>query len=306
MTKWQEVKISLKRTAEEGAYAVLDNRGIKNYAVEDTKLIDQAQALGWGDYFPEQDFSELITITCYFSEALSSNELIELKNELIYLKRFGFNPEPVIVTVGQVNEEDWADAWKAYYHPLKIGEIYIQPSWIEKPKEDSESKIVIDLDPGMAFGAGTHLTTAMCIEFLQALNLKNKELWDVGTGSGILAIVAAKLGATVQAVDIDPVAVRVAQENRDLNGVDFLVKEGSLEDLIGKPEIIVANIIADIIGPMFPQVYTALEPGGFFIAAGIIEDRDEEIISLGHEAGFILLRRVQKGEWVNYLWQRGE
>lgn len=306
MTKWQEVKISLNRAAEEGAYAVLDKRGIENYVVGDTNLIDHAQEFGWGDYFPEQDSSALITITCYFSEPISANELTELKDELLHLKEFGFNPEPVIVLEGQVSEEDWADAWKTYYHPLKIGRVYIQPSWTERPKVDSESEIVINLDPGMAFGAGTHQTTSMCIEFLQTLDLTNKKLWDVGTGSGILAIVAAKLGATVQAVDIDPVAVRVAKENRDLNQVRFDVKKGSLEDLSGTPEIIVANIIADIIGPMFPRVYTTLAPGGFFVAGGIIEDRDEEIVSLGRAAGLILFRRMQKGEWVNYLWQRGE
>ncbi len=158
----------------------------------------------------------------------------------------------------------------------------------------------------MAFGAGTHPTTAMCIEILQDLNLENKELWDIGAGSGILSIVAAKLGANVKAVDIDPVAVRVAKENREMNEVDFTIKQGSLAELSGKPHIIVANIIADVIGPMFPSVYHALERGGYFIASGIIEEKDGEIISLGREAGLRLLRRIQRGEWVSYLWQRGE
>jgi len=305
MFKWQEVKISVNRGAEEGVYAVLDKRGIDSYSVEDSSLVDQAQRLGWGDYFPEFEHSEQLTITCYFSAPLGANELKEIKMEILALSEFGFEPGSVIVTENQVNEDDWADAWKAYYRPLRIGQVHIRPSW-EASQEDISSGILIKLDPGMAFGAGTHPTTAMCIEILQDLNLENKELWDIGAGSGILSIVAAKLGANVKAVDIDPVAVRVAKENREMNEVDFTIKQGSLAELSGKPHIIVANIIADVIGPMFPSVYHALERGGYFIASGIIEERDGEIISLGREAGLRLLRRIQRGEWVSYLWQRGE
>ena len=306
MANWQEVKLIINRTAVEGAYAVLDNWGIESYAVEDRAFMDQAQELGWGDYFPELPPSDQVTITCYFPDRrVSPEELGQLKRELLGLKEYGFDPGPVVVSEGEVNEEDWAQAWKAYYHPLKIGRVRIQPSW-EPIGDDQAGQVVVYLDPGMAFGSGTHPTTAMCIEFLQSLNLDGRELWDVGTGSGILAIVAAKLGANVQAVDIDPVAVRVAQENRDLNKVNFPIGQGTLGDLHGAPKIIVANIVAHVIRPMLPAVYDALCPEGFFIAAGIILDRDPEILSLASEAGLRLLRRVQQGEWVGYLFQRGE
>lgn len=304
--KWQEVEITFNRTAVEGVYGVLEQRGIQNYAVEDSALIDQARDLGWGDYFPELDPSDLITITCYFSEKLTQEELEQIKDDILALKKYGFDPGPVDLRDGQVDEADWAKAWKAYYHPIRIGQVLIQPSWESEQSIDSATKVVVNLDPGMAFGSGTHPTTSMCVEFLQGLNLEERVLWDVGTGSGILAIVAAKLGARVEAVDIDPVAVKVARENRDLNELDFAIKEGTLSDLTGRPQIIVANIVAHVIGPMLPDVYATLEPGGFFIAAGVIQDRDPEILSLAQQAGLRLLRRVQQGEWVGYLFQRGE
>lgn len=307
MANWQEVRIVINRSAVEGAYAVLDQWGIDSFAEEDSDLVDHAQEMGWGDYFPEVMHSDKVTITCYFADRTFSEENLErLRLDLEQLADFGFVPGHVIVKQGEVHEEDWAHAWKAYYKPLRIGRVLVQPSWEPLTQKPGGVDITILLDPGMAFGSGTHPTTAMCIQFLQDLNLHGKTLWDVGTGSGILAIVAAKLGARVEAVDIDPVAVRVARENRDLNGVSFDIRQGSLQDLTGDPQIIVANIVAHVIGPMLPDARRVLAPGGFLIAAGVIQDKDQEILSLAKDAGLRLLRRVQQGEWVGYLFQRGD
>ncbi|HBN95709.1 MAG TPA: 50S ribosomal protein L11 methyltransferase [Firmicutes bacterium] len=307
MANWQEVKIVINRAAVEGAYAVLDNWGIANFAEEDSALINHAQEMGWGDYFPEIQHSEQVTITCYFSEpTFSSEKLQELKGDLVDLHRFGFDPGPVVVQLGEISEADWAHAWKAYYRPLRVGRVWIQPSWEPLEQETKGTDLIVYLDPGMAFGSGTHPTTAMCIQFLQDLNLDGKLLWDVGTGSGILAIVAAKLGAHVQAVDIDPVAVKVAKENMELNDLTFSVEQGSLGDLEGNPQVVVANIVAHVIGPMLKDVQRVLAPRGFFVAAGVIEERDPEILSLAQDAGLRLLRRTQVGEWVGYLFGRGD
>ena len=307
MSDWQKVEITINRSAVEGAYAVLDNWGVDNFAEDDTGLIDHAQEMGWGDYFPEVVHSEQVTITCYFPEKkFSGEQLLALKRELGNLREFGFEPGPVIVQEGTINEADWANAWKAYYRPLRIGRVWIQPSWEPFETEVGDLDLTVRLDPGMAFGSGTHPTTAMCIQFLQDLNLAGKVLWDVGTGSGILAIVAAKLGAHVQAVDVDPIAVKVARENRDLNKEDFSVEQGSLGDLEGTCDVVVANIVADVIGPMLKEVHGALTPEGFFIAAGVIQQRDPEILSLAQEARLKLLRRVSQGEWVGYLFRRGD
>ena len=307
MADWQEVKIVINRTAVEGAYGILDNWGIESYAVDDSELMNHAQEMGWGDYFPELMHSEQVTITCYFPEqGFSQEKLQELQRDLLALREFGFDPGPVVVQSGEINEADWAHAWKAYYHPIRIGRILIQPSWEPLEQELDGVDLTIHLDPGMAFGSGTHPTTAMCIQFLQELNLEDRVVWDVGTGSGILAIVAARLGGKVRAVDIDPVAVKVARENRDLNKLGFSIEQGSLLDLPGSPQVVVANIVAHVIGPMLPDIQRVLAPGGFFIAAGVIEDRDVEILSLAERAGFRLLRRVQQGEWMGYLFQRGD
>lgn len=306
MGQWEEVKITLNRSAAEGAYAILEAWNIESYAVEDTALMDQAQKLGWGDYFPETVPSEQVTIKCYFSQEFGKKKLEKLTTELRNLEQFGFDPGDVQVVRGFVEEEDWAHAWKEYYEPQKIGRVLIWPSWLEEKKSTDDTELIVKLDPGMAFGSGTHPSTAMCVEFLQELNLQDREVWDVGTGSGILAIIAAKFGAKVKAVDVDPVAVKVARENMVLNGVDFPVFQGSLGELTGKPKVIVANIVAKVIAPMLPGAYEALEPGGYFIASGVIENRDPEILNLAEAAGFRLLRRVKKGEWVSYLFQRGE
>lgn len=307
MESLQELRIFINRAALEGAYAVLAKWGIEHFAEEDTALIAEAQQSGWGDYFPEASASEQAVIICYLAEErLDRAAQEELKKELEGLKDYGFDPGLVRIAEGSVREEDWAHAWKQYYHPLRIGQVLIQPAWEPVEEGPGPGQIVVYLDPGMAFGTGTHPSTAMCIEFLQELNLEGRLVWDIGTGSGILALVAARLGAKVEAVDIDPVAVQAAKENQDLNRLSFPIKRGTLEDLQGSPQVIVANIVANVIGPMLPRVRQVLAPRGFFIASGVIKGRDGEILALAREAGLRLLRRKEQGEWVAYLFQRGD
>lgn len=311
MAQWQEIRIALNRTAQEGANAVLERWGIDNYVLEDSALLDQAREQGWGDYFPKRTPSQKITFICYLFEPLGEAELKRLQGELSRLETFGFEPGQVEISTGSVQEQDWALAWQAHYCPIRIGRVLIVPSWLdqrEKPPGGSKesAEITVYLDPGMAFGSGTHPTTALCIEFLQGLNLEDRPVWDLGTGSGILAIVAAKLGGLVQAADTDAVAVQVAQENKVLNQVEFRLRRGSLEVLEGRPQIVVANITAQVIAALLPQISDLLEPGGFFIASGVIQARDGDILDLASQAGLRLLRRRQRGEWLGYLFQRGD
>ena len=164
------------------------------------------------------------------------------------------------------------------------------------------------MDPGMAFGCGTHATTAMCVELLEEIIVADKTVVDVGTGSGILSIVSAMLGAReVQAVDLDPVAVRVARDNIAANGLDRLISVGEgnlLEGFTGKVDIVVANIIADVIKKLLPSVLLLLSEGGCFIASGIIKSRSQEVAQAIREHGLDVIKTSTQGEWIAFLAQK--
>ena len=206
-----------------------------------------------------------------------------------------------LVTTAEVFEEDWSTAWKQYYKPVKIGEnIVIKPSWESYKGEEGEQ--VIELDPGMAFGTGTHETTQLCIKLLEKHVRRGDIVIDIGSGTGILGIVAAKLGSKkVIGVDIDPLAIKVAKENIMINQVEdmFKIREGYLFDQVKeKGDIVVANIVTDVILNLIKDIRSYLNDGGIFIASGIILDRFEDL-KLALEGDNIKILSVEKmGEWI--------
>jgi ribosomal protein L11 methyltransferase len=212
-------------------------------------------------------------------------------------------PEPL---VRELREEEWAEAWKAHYEPQHIGRrLVVCPSW---QTYASDGEVVITLDPGMAFGTGLHPTTRMCLEALEEHLSRGAEVLDLGTGSGILAIAAAKLGASaVLALDTDPLAVRIAKENVLANGVREMVKvkEGSLEMAKGSFDLIVVNILARTITDLIEKgLLDLLKPGGLLIAAGIMDSEEEEARKAIREWGLKELSRLQKGDWVTLIGRR--
>lgn len=201
-----------------------------------------------------------------------------------------------------VNEEDWANSWKQYYKPLKIGErIVICPAW--EKYNPAEGELVIRMDPGMAFGTGTHETTRLVIRLLETYTKQGCRMLDVGTGTGILAICASRLGADIcRAYDIDPTAVRVARENIKDSGLtnvtcdqSDLLKQVSLEG--GKYDLICANIVADIIIRMTPDVATYLKEDGVLLASGIIDERCQDVIDAFEQHGFAVVDCIQENGW---------
>ncbi len=208
-----------------------------------------------------------------------------------------------IFTVG-VNEEDWANNWKQYYHTQRIGKrIVVSPSWEEyKPKDDD---VLMRLDPGMAFGTGTHDTTRLCLELLEGCVNDNTRILDIGTGSGILSVGGVLLGApSALGVDIDPVAVKVANENAELNGVTGRTKFvcGDLTDKVqGTFEIVTANIVADVIIRLLSTVKNYLVKGGVLIVSGIIDTRADEVERACNDSGFTTEKRLEHGGWVAIL-----
>lgn len=205
------------------------------------------------------------------------------------------------ISVIGVNEEDWANNWKKYYHTQRIGKrIVVTPSWEEfTPSRDD---VQMRLDPGMAFGTGTHDTTRLCLELLEETVTPETHILDVGTGSGILSVGGVLLGAkSALGVDIDPVAVKVANENAEINNVsdktEFVC--GDLTDKVhGKFEVVTANIVADVIIRLLSTVKDYLLKGGVLIVSGIIDTRANEVEDACHEAGFVTEKRLEHGGWV--------
>lgn len=201
-----------------------------------------------------------------------------------------------------VKEEDWAENWKQYYKPFRLGEhMVVKPTW--EPWDTQPEDLIIEIDPGMAFGTGTHETTAMCVGLIEKY-YQGGSLLDVGTGSGILAIAAARLGARgILAVDIDPDAVRVAKENVTHNGLDdaIEVRQGDLlQGLSQRFDFAVANILAPVICMLAAPLKNHLTPGGRFICSGIIAEAEEDVHSALLHANYVIDEIQHKGDWVAF------
>ena len=221
-------------------------------------------------------------------------------------KDLGMN---VSVSLEGLNEEDWADNWKKYYYPVSIGRhITVVPEWRMDSYERGPDDVIIIMDPGMAFGTGTHETTRLCAALLEKIIKPGDRVVDVGTGSGILAICAAKLGAShVSAYDIDPMSVRVANENIQKNGVSdvILCTEGDL--LASAPDgsdIVTANLTADIILRMAPDTGRAVKSGGYIVLSGIIDPQCKEVIQAMEAQGFDKLEELHENDWTGLLMTR--
>ena len=246
---------------------------------------------------------------CYFSEAAIPNPV--MLEELLLKIQGGLQDIAQYLPIGSgrietqlMAEEEWANAWKKYYKPFRLGEhILIVPSWEEVEAQPGDIRIT--LDPGMAFGTGTHETTSMCLTMLEQLVKPGQTILDIGCGSGILGIAAAKLGAgRVIGSDLDPNAVLVARENAAENGVSEIVEihQGDLTDIPVlqnvQADVIVANIIADVIIGLAPKATAFLKKGGRFIASGIIRERRDDVAAAITEAGYRIERIEEKGSWV--------
>ncbi len=207
-----------------------------------------------------------------------------------------------------MNEEDWATAWKQYYHPVKISERFtIVPTW-EDYSPVSTDELIIELDPGMAFGTGTHPTTVMCLQGLEKVVKEGDTVVDIGTGSGVLSIGAAMLGAkSVHALDLDEVAVRSAKENVALNKVSDTVQvfHGNLLDTVKEPaDVVVANILAEIIMSFTDDAFTIVKPGGLYVTSGIIGAKRDDVKAALEASGFVIEEVLLMEDWVAIIARR--
>ena len=260
------------------------------------------------DPLPEETDLSVVTVTAYYPEDEELQKRLQrIETELAAVeKRIGrFRIGPTLFR--KLSETDWSDEWKQYFHVTRVGKhIVVKPSW--ESYEPEAEDIVLELDPGMAFGTGTHPTTVLVLEALEKTVHPDTTVFDVGTGSGILAMTAAKLGAkSIKAVDIDGVAVRTAMENIAKAGLAdrIEVKQGDLlHGTDGKADVIVANILADIIILLLPDIPGKLKEGGLFFASGIIEDYQQAVTEAAEKAGLRVKEVTRIKDWVGLLMEK--
>lgn len=300
MNTWQELTIMVSREAEEAVSNILIGLGSQGVAIDDS-----ADYLGeagpFGEVLPQVEQLNMVAITAYYPET-ANLEMIrqEVKERLVQLRDFGLEIGETQLTTQQLAEEDWADNWKKYFEPARIThDLTIVPSWTDYEVTTGEK--IIKLDPGMAFGTGTHPTTKMSLFALEQVLRGGETVLDVGTGSGVLSIASSLLGAKeIFAYDLDDVAVRVAQENIALNaGTENIhVAAGDLLKGIDiEADVIVANILADILVNLTDDAYRLLKDEGYLIMSGIISEKWNLVWESAEAAGFFLETHMIQGEW---------
>ncbi len=296
-SEWTQVKVTVKLERLDDLVAIMSMVS-NNLQIEDYSDIDLKTC--YGDLIDESILNAdktIASVSVYLPAERSVAECISFLRERFTAANL---EDAKIETVG-VNEEDWANSWKAYYKPIKIGErLVIVPAW--EKYTPAEGELIVRMDPGMAFGTGTHETTRLVIKLLETYTKEGCRMLDVGTGSGILAICASKLGAgECRAYDIDPMAVRVANENIKDSGLTNITCEVS--DLLrqvdkSKPyDLICANIVADIIIRMTPDVGALMHKDTVLLASGIILERSDDVVECFEKHGFRIVERLEENGW---------
>ncbi len=307
--QWLELSVSTTHEAIEAVANILYEAGANGVVIEDPRAILEQQAGpgGWDyveiptDFDPDAEVvvKAYLQITSYIQDVVS-----QVRQAVQNLPSFGLEIGSGRVETKAVEDADWATAWKAYYKPLRVGKhLVVKPIWEEVTPREGD--LIIELDPGLAFGTGTHPTTGMCLALLEKHVQQGDYVCDVGCGSGVLSIAAAKLGAkAVLAVDIDELAVKISRENIEHNHLQegIRVMQGDLLTHVAEPaDLVVANIVADIIIRLLPDIDRVLKPGGRFIASGIIEDRREDVVKACQHHRLRIQEVTLEDEWVALL-----
>ena len=309
---WLEVTVNTHSESVEVVSSILIELGSKGVSIEDPQDYYQLtdEQLEWLKV-QQKDLYETDTVIVkgYFQPSQWSKDSSNLLHEkLEEIKVYGLQTGPLSIQVKEVGEEDWANAWKQYYFPVRVTRfLIVVPSWIDYEKEQDD-ELLIELDPGLAFGTGTHPTTQLSLTALEQTIRGNESVLDVGTGSGVLSIASKLLGASkVTAFDIDEMATRVAKENIALNPTigEIEVFENNL--LVGvnqKSDLIVANILAEILLQMPEDAYRNLNDDGSLILSGIIESKANEVKEAYEKVGFTLVERMTMREWNCFIMKK--
>lgn len=327
LLRWHEVTIHTTEEATEAISNFIHELGAGGVSIEESGTLNKPRDTSLGQWYelPLNDIPEgQAVIKGYFSEGTDVEAVYEqIKQFTVSLSEFGLDPGQPVFGLTEVDDEDWANAWKQYFKPLKVSDrLTIKPTW-EEYEPSSPEELILELDPGMAFGTGTHATTALCLRTLEKVVQPGDDVIDVGTGSGVLAIAAAKLGANhVLALDLDPVAVSSASENTKLNGMEdrITVKLSDLLQVLNEAKaeqsgqasdastgslgvklpvrVVVANILAEIIVLFVKDVYDVLESGGKYVVSGVIASKRELVEAKLVETGFTIDEVTEEQDWV--------
>lgn len=308
--KWCEISIQTSHEAVELIAEIFRDLGASGVVIEDPELVNDYITSGKWDYtdIPIAKETEVVVEKAYLPvNGELEGRIQTLQQEIKALESRGVNTAPAVLTTAELQDEDWSDTWKQYFHTEKPGErVVIKPTWEEYAPKDDE--VVIELDPGAAFGTGTHATTSMCIRQLEKLVKPGMTVFDVGTGSGILSIISAKLGAkNIQAVDYDDSVLKIVEENLEQNNVQDIISVAQsdlMQNVHGKAELVIANIIADIIIRLFDQLDEHLEQGGTLLTSGIIEDRIEDVLAAAEVHGYGVVERLENKGWACITFKR--
>lgn len=312
--KWKKYTIKTTTEAEDFISSMLADLGVEGVQIEDNVPLSAAEKEQlFIDFLPVLPPDEGIAFISFFVDAAEPGEqqealLAQVKEELENLRLFTDVGEGTI-TLGETEDKDWVNNWKQYFKAFSIDDIYIKPTWEDAPVP-GDYRCVIEIDPGTSFGTGKHETTQLCIRQLRKYLKPGDAVLDVGCGSGILSVVALKLGAgSVVGTDIDPICMEAVRDNMQVNGlagqerhfyVGNLIDDSKLQETVGTEccDLVVANILADIIIPLTPAAHNCLKPGGIYITSGIIDFKEKAVTETIERAGFTIIEVARQNEWV--------
>ena len=310
--KWNRFTIKTKTEAEDVIISALADVGVEGVEIQDKQpLTETDKEQMFVDIMPEGPADDGIAyLNFYLEEDTETAPVLERVRAVLEEVRGYMDIGEGTITESQTEDKDWINNWKEHFHQFYVDDILIVPSW-EEVKEEDKDKMILHIDPGTAFGTGMHETTQLVIRQLKKFVTKDTQMLDVGTGSGILGIVALKLGAAhVVGTDLDPCAIPAVADNKEANDIkdetfDMLIgniiDDKEVQDTVGyeKYDIVTANILADVLVPLTPVIVKQMKKGAYYITSGILDVKEEVVVKAVKDAGLQLVEVTHQGEWVS-------
>ena len=311
--KWNKYTLKTRTEAEDLISSMMQDAGIEGIEIEDKVPLSQRdKEQMFVDILPDAPEDDGVAYISFYLEPEDDQaQMLERVREgLDEIRSWGVDVGEGTIAASETEDKDWINNWKKFFHQFYVDDILIKPSWEEVQPEDRD-KLLIQIDPGTAFGTGMHETTQLCIRQLRKYLTPETVLLDVGTGSGILSIISLKLGAKhAVGTDLDPCALEAVKENMEVNGIDpasfemligNIISEKEVQDQVGYGcyDIVVANILAEVLVPLTPVILSQLKPGGIYITSGIIDDKEDLVVKTVKDCGLTVLEVTHQGEWVS-------